>query len=121
MKQAKGLLADICDNPDEDGPRLVYADWLEDHGDPDRAEFIRAQIQLARLPPADPARRGLAAREKALLVAHGEAWRKEMPPWARAGSSFVRGLVGGVHAQAPAFLKGADLLFRRAPVQAVTL
>jgi len=27
---------------------LVYADWLEEQGDSDRAEFIRLQIDLAR-------------------------------------------------------------------------
>ena len=26
---------------DADLPRLAFADWLDDHGDPDRAEFIR--------------------------------------------------------------------------------
>jgi uncharacterized protein (TIGR02996 family) len=45
--------AAIRENPAEDTPRLVYADWLEEHGDPERAEFIRVQIELARLGP-DP-------------------------------------------------------------------
>ena len=31
----------ICANPDEDTVRLVYADWLDENGDPDRAAFIR--------------------------------------------------------------------------------
>ena len=26
------LLRAIADDPDDDGPRLVYADWLEEHG-----------------------------------------------------------------------------------------
>ena len=33
----------------EDTPRLVYADWLQEHGQPERAEFIRVQVELARL------------------------------------------------------------------------
>jgi uncharacterized protein (TIGR02996 family) len=37
----------ICERPAEDGPRLVYADWLEEQGDGDRAEFIRVQVELA--------------------------------------------------------------------------
>src|ERR1700738_3753443 len=45
------FLADILTRPADDAPRLVYADWLDDHGDPDRAEFIRVQIELARLAP----------------------------------------------------------------------
>ena len=43
------LLAAVCANPEDDTPRLVYADWLEDHDLPERAEFIRVQCELARL------------------------------------------------------------------------
>jgi uncharacterized protein (TIGR02996 family) len=32
MTPEDGFLNDICEHPEEDGPRLVYADWLEDHG-----------------------------------------------------------------------------------------
>ena len=35
--------------PDEDTVRLVYADWLDEHGQPERAEFIRVQCELAKL------------------------------------------------------------------------
>jgi uncharacterized protein (TIGR02996 family) len=42
------FLRDIKDHPDDDTPRLVLADWLEEHGDP-RGEFVRVQCQLARL------------------------------------------------------------------------
>jgi len=31
-------------------PRLILSDWLDEHGDPDRTEFIRVQCELARLP-----------------------------------------------------------------------
>src|SRR5262249_10801808 len=51
MTQGEAILQGVLDNPDDDTPRLVYADWLDDHGDPDRAEFIRVQIELARLAP----------------------------------------------------------------------
>lgn len=39
------LLALIHAAPDDDGPRLVYADWLLDHGDP-RGELIAMQCEL---------------------------------------------------------------------------
>jgi len=42
------LLAAIRAAPGDDAPRLVYADWLDEHGQPERAEFIRVQCQLAR-------------------------------------------------------------------------
>ena len=41
------LLAAVCAAPEDDAPRLVMADWFDEHGDPERAEFIRVQIQLA--------------------------------------------------------------------------
>src|SRR5262245_5524871 len=63
----------ILANPSEDGPRLVYADWLDEHGDP-RGELIRVQCELAQLPAGDPKRPRLAAREKKLLKRHGRDW-----------------------------------------------
>ena len=40
------LLRSIIDQPDDDLVRLVYADWLEENGQPERAEFIRLKINL---------------------------------------------------------------------------
>ena len=40
----------IIAHPDDDTPRLIFADWLEEKGDSARAEFIRVQIDRARLP-----------------------------------------------------------------------
>jgi uncharacterized protein (TIGR02996 family) len=51
MSDQDALLAAIRQSPEDDAPRLVYADWLDEHGDPDRAEFIRLQIEI------DPYRR----------------------------------------------------------------
>jgi uncharacterized protein (TIGR02996 family) len=49
MHDRDALLRAVVANPDDDAPRLVYADWLDEHGDPDRAEFIRIQIELHHL------------------------------------------------------------------------
>lgn len=43
----------ILAEPAEDTHRLVYADWLQENGDEPRAEFIRAQLELARNPCGD--------------------------------------------------------------------
>lgn len=45
----QGLLQAVLDAPDADEPRLIYADWLEEHGQPERAEFIRVQCSIARI------------------------------------------------------------------------
>ena len=34
MSHEEGLLRAICAEPDDDGLRLIYADWLEEGGDP---------------------------------------------------------------------------------------
>ncbi len=49
MTDGESLLAAIIDDPAADDRRLVYADWLEENGQDERAEFIRAQIERERL------------------------------------------------------------------------
>lgn len=44
------LMASISAQPDEDTHRLAYADWLQENGQGERAEFIRVQCELAKLP-----------------------------------------------------------------------
>src|SRR5581483_5981629 len=119
MSDRGAFLRAIRDRPHDDAPRLVYADWLDEHGDPERAEFIRTQCELAR-GVADPARAAaLAKREEFLLKKHRAAWEKEIPAWARRQVGFARGMVNHVQSTVRDFLKGAAGLFRRAPVQSV--
>jgi uncharacterized protein (TIGR02996 family) len=52
MTDSQSFLAAIQAAPDDPQPRLTYADWLEwdapaELRDPERAEFIRAQLELA--------------------------------------------------------------------------
>jgi uncharacterized protein (TIGR02996 family) len=78
------LLADAKDQPGEDRLRLILADWLEDSGRPldqARAELIRAQIALSRLPPEAPERSGLDGLARRLLQRHGRAWLLPAAPW----------------------------------------
>jgi uncharacterized protein (TIGR02996 family) len=39
------LLHAILSDPADDAPRLIYADWLDENGDPDRASWIRDSIR----------------------------------------------------------------------------
>src|SRR5262245_48553832 len=50
MSEDEPFLRAILTNPDDRVSRLVYADWLDERGDP-KAEFIRLEAQLAELPP----------------------------------------------------------------------
>ncbi|MGF1580748.1 MAG: TIGR02996 domain-containing protein [Gemmataceae bacterium] len=50
------LFRAITERPDDDTPRLIYADWLEENRDADRAHRIRDQIALANASYDDLAR-----------------------------------------------------------------
>jgi uncharacterized protein (TIGR02996 family) len=76
MTVEAGLLQAICEAPDDDTPRLIYADWLDDHGQPERAEFIRLQIELANLPAkrTKKRRQELERQIESLWREHGLTW-----------------------------------------------
>lgn len=89
-------------DPAADGPRLRYADYLDEKGDPagaDRAEFIRVQCAVAAAGPDGPVTIDLCVREGELLSAHWPEWLKPacqalaepMPVHARRGSSLRDG------------------------------
>ncbi len=113
MTDAGDFLAAIIDRPDDDLPRLVYADFLDERGDPERAEFIRVQCELARLPAADPDRGPLRVREAELRKAHVEQWKI---PELRGHQAFRRGFVEVVETAA-AWLLAAKGVFEQTPVR----
>jgi uncharacterized protein (TIGR02996 family) len=69
------LIEDIVADPDDDRPRLVYADLLQQQGKP-LGEFIAVQCELARARAADDDKRAtkLAKRERKLLDENELRW-----------------------------------------------
>ncbi|MBX9627592.1 MAG: TIGR02996 domain-containing protein [Gemmataceae bacterium] len=120
MTDRDALSAAVLAGPDDDLPRLVYADWLEEHGDPDRAGFIRHQIDAARAEPYSPAWRAATAAADALLARHRDDWAGHLGRVADR-VDFARGLVEGVAVRAARFPGAAAGLFAAAPVRAVWL
>jgi len=108
----------IAADPDSDVPRLIFADWLEEHGDP-RAEFIRVQCELAVLATDDPHHAELTKRERMLLDQHERLWaaafRRRALTW-----KFHRGFVEEMRIPTLQFLEEATPLFRRAPIRHVS-
>lgn len=95
----------------DDTPRLVFADWLDENGDPERAELIRAQYKLQHMRPDDPAIQDIAARCEALMRDHWSRWTAQFPPSIRATRQyFVRGFVTAFSLTGAQFVKyGAEL------------
>jgi uncharacterized protein (TIGR02996 family) len=121
MTHDEAFLQDIIEHPDDDAPRLIYADWLDDHGQSARGEFIRVQCELARLPEGDERRAVLAGRETDLLEAHESEWTARLAGWGVERPEFRRGLVESVKMTVRNFLKHAGELMAWAPVRAVEL
>jgi uncharacterized protein (TIGR02996 family) len=117
------FLLDIIESPEDDAPRLVYADFLDDLDQPDRAEFIRVQCRRASLPADHPEQRKLASRESDLLLLHEADWRSTLPElegvtW----EDFQRGFVESAFIEsAEVFLREAEALFAAAPVRRVRI
>jgi len=111
----EGFLARICELPDDDGPRLIFADWLDEQGDA-RGEFIRVQIALAKLPPHDHRRAELARTERALSGLFSDLWAEPFRGLAT-GPVFRRGFVDEVKVTARQFLARPRELFAAGPIR----
>src|SRR3954447_9676325 len=71
------LHAAIIAAPADRTVRLVYADALDESGDPAaaaRAEFVRAHVALEATADDDPGRAAVAARCEELFLAHWIDW-----------------------------------------------
>ena len=127
--ELQALRAAVLANPDDDLPRLICADWLDESGDPDAARFLRAQIALAALPEWDP--QAVALRRTQPEWDLSEARRHELPPlpeerglrWPSGGyGAFRRGF--GYWAQAPmltALRTELPKLLEREPIERIGL
>jgi uncharacterized protein (TIGR02996 family) len=95
MDARKSLLQAIIDDPDNDTPRLVYADHLaqsNDSSEQARAELIRFQTATARLSETDPQR----YQRTVEAVQMTDRFKKEWFPWVRVPSCLpypVRGFL----------------------------
>src|SRR5262245_53611857 len=84
MSDEAALLAAIRTNPEEDTPRLAYADWLDEQGgelNTAHAEFIRIQIELDRAEPRrtePPEHKEKEKRSRELFWKHYREWFPEL-------------------------------------------
>jgi uncharacterized protein (TIGR02996 family) len=120
---AKGFLQHIMAEPEDNTPRLIFADWLEEHGDSARAELIRVQVERASLPGWDGRHARLALREGALLKKHGRKWKAQLPvikgvKW----GDFRRGFVAtATFASFTVLRENASACWAAAPIEAITI
>jgi uncharacterized protein (TIGR02996 family) len=92
--QLAGLVQNCKDEPDDDGLRLILADWLDDHGEPERAELIRLSLATSHAKVEPACQAAIHARMARLYHDHGERWLgplRDMPGEGEA--TFDRGLI----------------------------
>jgi uncharacterized protein (TIGR02996 family) len=144
MTHDEAFIEAIAESPDDEGLRLIYADWLEDQGESDRAELIQVECALAKHLAAAPnrhpleyrARRllcvsdgvfkfeghlssDLEARDHELLSAHAGQWSEPLRRFVEY-VGFRRGFVEEVGMRGRTFLDSAEEMFRLAPIRHIT-
>ncbi len=124
MTDHDALLRAIVENPAEDTPRLVFADWLDENADAFptpavarvRAAFIRDDIGMSQRDECDPARLRWELIEKPRRETEGwvsgSPWSAELlnAPLLR------RGFPWGIRLNSQQFLANADRLFASTPI-----
>ena len=114
------LLNAIIQNPQEDTPRLVYADWLQENEQPDRAEFIRLQIEQENAIDLE-VYDSLADRSVAMALDFEKQWAAEFLGRAVYGVGFRRGFVEEIYSTATAFIRRGAAWAARTPLREVHL
>lgn len=116
----------IVRNPRDLLARLVFADYLEETGDPNlvaRAHLIRAQIALED-PTTDAEEfERLRAFEERLLDLFREEWDRELPMWLleEGGAVYLNGFVEQVQLSFTRFFRSAADLFDAVPLRSLHL
>lgn len=86
----ESLLALIHETPEDDAPRLVYGDWLQEQSDP-RAELLTLQLKAKTTSKEQQ-------RVRQLLRAHGRSWLGLLEPAImRRSEVFTRGFPSSAH------------------------
>ncbi len=131
----QALLAAVLADPADDAPRLIMADWLDENGEVERAEFIRVQCKLFDL-RRGPA--GQVSEESPWLVTSREynALRRrerelseDATGWPiltgvlfmNADWRISRGFISGVTCTAEDWIAHAEAILAVQPVREVTL
>lgn len=125
MSDGDALLKSIIANRDDDTPRLVYADWLEENEQTDRAEFIRLTISYLRLTQLHEQLQAIREDSDQLREVSNAWLETSWKPHLPAGCSWCRqdlkqrGFVEEIECAASTWIANADELLAGHPIRKV--
>lgn len=122
----------VLARPDDDAPRLIYADWLDEQGQSEHAEFIRVQCAIAKMERDAGPEFWRAVEERGTECDWNRLRRRERELRANLGNPFIhipanvdcvwrRGFVDGVRCTAETWLALLDTFLTTQPIWEVTL
>jgi uncharacterized protein (TIGR02996 family) len=120
MIESAELKQAVIANRDDDTPRLIYADWLDENGQSDRAAFIRAQVEAASAVPFSLSARKAHRRAENLLKLHRNAWTRHLHKTVVETPRFHRGFIDHVAVQ-PTDSKAVAAIFNSEPLQSIRM
>lgn len=113
------FLTAIIEHPEDDGPRIAYANWLKKQGDP-RGEFIHLGCKMAKKKERTPPHNRLRIRIEELLKEYGKEWKG---PFEKLGieCDFRRGFIESPDIAVNQFLQKGEKLMEHEPFTSVRL
>jgi uncharacterized protein (TIGR02996 family) len=124
MHDWDALFKAVLANPTDDTPRLVIADWLDEHDESDRAAFIRAQVEACHTAD-DPCcmkkhEKATAIADK-LLALHRAEWETPIRQLGASITTWSRGFPEGIRLPVETFMMNAEGVFWVAPISQLDL
>lgn len=122
LESCESFLRAITSSPDDLSLRLIYADWLEEHGDENdraRARFIRMEVELTELDENSSRHEELSDQTWNLWQAHNELWTADLIKVVDEVDETRAGFPYAVTTTASQFLRNHELIFELAPIQSL--
>lgn len=128
------LYQSVVDDPQNDQPRLLFADWMDESGDP-RGDFIRMQLDLANSEMYEVERRERVNQVSILLDQNRSRWNGPVHRYLgevaglrvrrRRGPircwDYDRGFIHDVMLESATFLQWHDVIRRIGPLERLRL
>jgi uncharacterized protein (TIGR02996 family) len=114
VTEHESFLRIVCEYPDEDAPRLIFADWLEDQGELASAEFIRAQILRGEVTQV------VSHIRPEIAIPHF-LYSIDVDQQNVSSVTYKRGFVCSISLTSRCFLEAAPSLFTKHPITEVFL